>query len=177
MEALEETKQRLGTKSKVFIFSRWTQKGDVLHPEVTNLFSTLKSATKTFYSRRIAKPEGSNGSELENMLLGLENRLDVIFGKVVRDCASKFLEGPFPGILTRSGIVFGTKQAPPKVGSTIDVEVFLNGSRPLLFDTEVEVKRVKMGQDGNHYIAGCFKSIPTTVEVQIMRYVSQNEKA
>ncbi len=159
---------------KTTVFSRWTRKGETLHPDVVRLIALLRDIVQKFYATRIVVPEKLEGNGVARMLLMLENRLDVAFEEAVKSCAAQVLEGPFPCILTRSGIVFGTEQAPPDVGRTIDADLLLDGEKPIFFSAELEVRRVEPGQDGKHYIAARFKSLSRGAEAQILRYIRRH---
>jgi len=172
MEEMAERLERRGmVRSRVLIYSRWGKKGDILQLPLANLFSLLREPEQAFYTRHGAKSE--HIYELEKALIRLEDKINIIFGYLIRERVAELLEGPFPGDISGLGIKFGTKRTPPESGELINVEVFLDGAPPVLFNAEMGVQRVETDRDGLHYIAGRFTSIATAAREQIVKFVFQ----
>ena len=175
MEKLtEQTERRSMVRSCAWIFSRWCKRDKRLETPLVNYTSLFREPEPVFYSRLGHKSESFH--EIERMLIRLDEKLNALFSFLLRDKIATLMEGPFLGNIGGAGIKFGTKKAPPDVGEVINIEAYLDGNPPLLFQAEVEVLRVEKGDDGVNYIAGRFVRIAPRDQEQIVKFVFQQKR-
>lgn len=166
---LDEDDRRNSVRCVTKIRSRWHRKGEQFESTLGGLSWSSFEPTQPFYTRRGFRSEEFH--ELERRIVRLEEKLNTIFGLLMKQQTSGLMEGPFLGDVSGIGIKFGTKKSPPNVGEIIELEAFLESSTILLFRAELEVKRVEPSTDGIYYIAGRFTKLDPDVQEQIVRFV------
>ncbi|MEM2961351.1 MAG: PilZ domain-containing protein [Candidatus Bathyarchaeia archaeon] len=156
------------------ILSRWCRKGEQFETPIGSISWVAFEPSQTYHARRTFRSEEFH--ELERRISRVEEKLNTLFGMLVKQQAHGLLEGPFLGDVSGLGIRFGTRKTPPNIKERIEIEVLLEGTSIISFKSELEVLRVEPSSDGVCFIAGRFTKIDPEVQEQIVRFVFQCQR-